>query len=80
MLRDDPNISNAFARKGFDPPICNCAKKYQQSFKDQYVVHPHVMLNACLTLNWPDKSFQSQSQVAQLRLDTPFCLSAHPSW
>ena len=27
------------------------------SFKDRYVVRPLVMLNACLTLSWPDKSF-----------------------
>jgi len=27
------------------------------SFKDQYAVCPLVMLNACLTLSWPDKSF-----------------------
>jgi len=27
-------------------------------FKDRYVVRPLVMLNACLTLSWPDKSFQ----------------------
>jgi hypothetical protein len=23
MLRDVPNISNAFVKEGFDPPICN---------------------------------------------------------
>jgi len=28
------------------------------SFKDRIVVRPHVMLNACLTLSWPDKSFR----------------------
>jgi len=28
------------------------------SFKDRYVVRPRVMLNACLTLSWPDKSFR----------------------
>jgi len=28
------------------------------SFKDRYAVLPHVMLNACLTLSWPDKSFR----------------------
>jgi len=26
------------------------------SVKDQIAVCPHVMLNACLTLSWPDKS------------------------
>jgi hypothetical protein len=26
-------------------------------FKDQFVVRPHVKLNACLTLSWLDKSF-----------------------
>ena len=25
------------------------------SFKDRYAVRPLVMLNACLTLSWPDK-------------------------
>ena len=26
--------------------------------KDRFAVRPHVMLNACLTLSWPDKLFQ----------------------
>ena len=26
-------------------------------FKDLFVVHPHVMLNACLSLSWSDNSF-----------------------
>ena len=26
--------------------------------KDRFVVRPHVMLNACLTLSWLDKSFR----------------------
>jgi hypothetical protein len=37
------------------------------SVKDRFVVHSHVMLNACLSLSWPDKSFRPRSQVAQLR-------------
>ena len=37
------------------------------SVKDRFAVHPHVMLNACLALSWPDKSFQPRSRVAQLR-------------
>ena len=28
------------------------------SFNNRYVVRPRVMLNACLTLSWPDKSFR----------------------
>ena len=28
------------------------------SFKDQITVRPRVMLNACLSLSWPDKSFR----------------------
>ena len=27
------------------------------SVKDRFAVRPHVMLNACLALSWPDKSF-----------------------
>ena len=27
------------------------------SVKDQFAVRPHVMLNACLALSWPDKLF-----------------------
>ena len=27
------------------------------SVKDGFTVRPHVMLNACLALSWPDKSF-----------------------
>ena len=37
------------------------------SVKDRFAVHPHVMLNACLSLSWPDSSFRPQSRVAQLR-------------
>ena len=48
------------------------------SFKDPYAVHPLVMLNACLTLSWSDKSFRPRNRVVQLRPDTPFCWSAHP--
>ena len=35
--------------------------------KDQFIVRPYVMLNACLALSWPDKSFRPRSRVAQLR-------------
>jgi hypothetical protein len=27
------------------------------SVKDRFAIRPHVILNACLTLSWPDKSF-----------------------
>ena len=27
------------------------------SVKDRFTVRPHVMLNACLALSWPDKPF-----------------------
>ena len=27
------------------------------SIKDRFTVRPNVMLNACLALGWPDKSF-----------------------
>ena len=37
------------------------------SVKDQFTICHHVMLNACLALSWPDKSFQPRSRVAQLR-------------
>ena len=36
-------------------------------FKDRCVVCPHVMLNASLSLIWPDNSFPPRSRVAQLR-------------
>ena len=39
------------------------------SVKDRFTVRPHVMLNACLSLSWPDNSFRSRSRVAQLRLE-----------
>jgi hypothetical protein len=29
------------------------------SVKDRFIVCPHVMLNACLTLSWLDNSFRS---------------------
>ena len=28
------------------------------SVKDRFIVCPHVMLNACLSLSWPDNSFR----------------------
>ena len=28
------------------------------SVKDRFVVRPHVMLNACLSLSWLDNSFR----------------------
>ena len=37
------------------------------SVKDRFAVRPHVMLNACLSLSWPDNSFRPRSRVAQLR-------------
>ena len=39
------------------------------SVKDRFAVRPHVMLNACLALSWPDPMIRSQSRVAQIRLD-----------
>ena len=44
--------------------------------KDRFAVCPDVMLNACLALSWPDKSFRPQSRVAQFRL-APVSESAH---
>ena len=41
------------------------------SFKDRYAVRPLVMLNACLTLSWPDMSFRPRSLRVHLQLDTP---------
>jgi hypothetical protein len=40
------------------------------SVKDRFVVRPHVMLNACLSLSWPDRSFRPRSRVARLRPGT----------
>jgi hypothetical protein len=40
------------------------------SIKDQIVEGPLVMLNACLSLSWLNKSFRPWSRVAQLRLGT----------
>jgi hypothetical protein len=28
------------------------------SVKDRFAVRPHVMLNTCLTLSWPNKMFR----------------------
>ena len=39
------------------------------SVKDRFAVHPHVMLNACLSLSWTDNSFRPRSRVSQLRLE-----------
>jgi hypothetical protein len=37
------------------------------SIKDWIVEGPLVILNAYLSLSWPNKSFRPQSRVAQLR-------------
>jgi len=50
------------------------------SANDRFAVRPRVMLNACLTLSWPDKSFRPRSLRVHLWPDTPFSLSAHPGW
>ena len=50
------------------------------SFKDRIAVRPRVMLNACLSLSWPDKSFRPRSLRVHLQPDTPFGSSAHPDW
>jgi len=50
------------------------------SVKDRFAVRPRVLLNTCLTLSWPDKSFRPQSLRVHLQPDTPFGLSAHPGW
>ena len=35
--------------------------------KDRFAVRPHVMLNTCLSLSWPDNSFRPRSRVARRR-------------
>ena len=37
------------------------------SIKDRTVGGPLVILNACLSLRWPDNLFRPRRQVAQLR-------------
>ena len=37
------------------------------SVQDRFAIRPHVMLNACLSLSWPDNPFRPRSRVAQLR-------------
>ena len=39
------------------------------SVKDRFTVRPYIILNACLSLSWPDNSFRPRSRVAQLRLE-----------
>ena len=48
------------------------------SFKDRYAVRPRVMLNACLTLSWPDKSFRPRSLRVHLWTDTLIWLKCAP--
>ena len=44
--------------------------------KDRIIGGPLVILNACLSLSWPDNSFRPRNQVAQLKMAS-FCQSAH---
>jgi len=46
--------------------------------KDRIAVRPHVMLNACLTLSWPDKSFRPRSLRVHLQSDTSIWLKSAP--
>jgi len=48
------------------------------SFKDRHVVRPCVMLNACLTLSWLDKSFRPRSLRVHFWPDTPIWLKCAP--
>jgi hypothetical protein len=47
------------------------------SIKERFAVRPHVMLNAYLSLSWPDKSFRPRSRLAQLRSE-PVLLKCAP--
>ena len=46
-------------KKQQDMEVLGVDLSSSMSVKDQFVVHPHVMLNAFLSLSWPDNSFQS---------------------
>ena len=37
------------------------------SIKDRFAVRPHVMLNACLALSWPDPMIRPQRRVIHFR-------------
>ena len=49
-----------------------------ESFKDRYAVRPLVMLNACLTLSWLDKSFQPRSLGVHLQPDKSIQIAVSP--
>ena len=48
------------------------------SVKDRIAVRPRVMLNAGLSLSWPDKSFRPRSLRVHLQPDTPIWLNCAP--
>ena len=54
-------------KKQQDMEVLGVDLSSSKSFKDRFTIRPHVMLNACLSLSWPDNSFRPRSRVAQLR-------------
>jgi hypothetical protein len=70
VLRNDRRLGGIVIEKQQGMEVLGAYLSPFVSIKDWFVVHSHVMLNACLSLSWLDKSFRPRSQVAQLRLGT----------
>ena len=47
------------------------------SIKDRFAVRPHIMLNTCLALSWPDPMIRPRSLVVQFRPDPDKWKCAH---
>ena len=49
------------------------------SVKDLFAVRPHVMLNACLSLSWPEKLVPTAKPSSSIQARSLGSESAHPS-
>jgi hypothetical protein len=67
VLRYNYRPGGIAIEKQQDIEVLGACLSLSMSVKDRCAVHPRIILNACLTLSWLDKSFQPRSQVAQLR-------------
>jgi hypothetical protein len=67
VLRNERRPGGIMIKKQHGMEVLGAYLSLSVLVKDPFTVRPHVMLNACLALSWPYKSFRPRSQVAQLR-------------
>jgi hypothetical protein len=56
MLINESRSGGIAIEKQQDMEVLGAYLSPSMSVKDRFAIRPHVMLNACLTLSWPDNS------------------------